>query len=193
MKEREGMQWVMRKDVWSNKGWYQYSEFKGQQGFGYESHPSTATSDLLPEGPGGCSQVIVFIFFPNSPWPPLSSICTSPLRPFISSPQLSTHKLLFSPLCSIHFRSFPSIHCPNRAIDSSAGHDRIVLECEDEKGTKKGRVHLAIRATLKSGEWSWGQHGGERPGWSGDQHWTNLRLFCVLWNIQTFQAIHAMA
>lgn len=85
----------MKEDVWSNKGWYQRSEFKGQQGFGYESRSSTATSDLLPEAPVGCSEVIVFIFLPNSPWPPLSSICTSPLHPFISSPQLSAHKLLF--------------------------------------------------------------------------------------------------
>ncbi len=103
MKVREKMQGVMRKDVWSNKGWYQRSEFKSQQGFGYESHPSMSTSDLPPEAPVGCSAVIVFIFLPNSPWPPLSSICTSPLHSFISSLPLSAHKLLFfsSPLYSL--------------------------------------------------------------------------------------------
>lgn len=67
MKEKVGMRGVMREDVWSNKGWYQHSEFKGQQGFGYESSPSTAHFDLLPEAPVGCSVVIVFIFLPNSP------------------------------------------------------------------------------------------------------------------------------
>lgn len=67
MKVKVGMRGVMREDVWSNKGWYQHSEFKGQQGFGYESRPSTAHFDLLPEAPVGCSVVIVFIFLPNSP------------------------------------------------------------------------------------------------------------------------------
>lgn len=101
MKDREGMQGVMREDVWSNKGWYQFSGFKGQQGFGYEFRPSRATPDPLPEAPVGWSAVIVFIFLPNSHWPPLSSICTSPLRPFISSLQLSAHKLLFYPFSAL--------------------------------------------------------------------------------------------
>ncbi len=124
-KGKEGMQGVMGEDVWSNKGRYQRSEFKGQQGFGYESHPSTATSDLLPEVPVGCSAVIVFVFLPNSAWPPLSSICTSPLRPFISSLQLSAHKLLFfsSLLYSLSVvpvhswpETEPSIHRPDMIV-----------------------------------------------------------------------------
>lgn len=61
----------------------------------------------------------------------------------------------FSPLRSIHSLSQSSIHGPNRAIDSSAGRDRIVLECKDEKGRKEGE-------TLKGQEWYRGQHGGRR-------------------------------
>lgn len=100
------MQGVMWADVWSNKGWYQHLEFKGQQGFRYESRRSMATSDLLPETPEGCSAV----FLPNSPWPPLSSICTSLLHPFISTlQQRSANKLLFFP-SSLYSLSVAVVH-----------------------------------------------------------------------------------
>lgn len=52
------MQGLMWEDFWSNKGWYQHTEFKGQQGFGYESHPSTTTSDLPAEAPGGAAELL---------------------------------------------------------------------------------------------------------------------------------------
>lgn len=97
----------LREVVWSNKGWYQRSEFKGQQGFGYESRRSTATSDLLPEAPVGRSAVIVFIFLPNSPWPPLSSICITSIY-FITT-TLCTYTALFL-LSSLYSHSVVPVH-----------------------------------------------------------------------------------
>lgn len=134
------MQGVIREDVWSNKGWYQCSEFKGKQSFGYESRPSTTTSDLLTEAPGGAAELLS------------SSFCLT-LPDLFCLPSAQVHYIYlfhrcnslhincsFFPLRSIHSLSFPSIHGPNRAIDSSARHDCIVLECEDEKGSKRQSV-----------------------------------------------------
>lgn len=164
MKERGNVRGYEREDVWSNKGFSQRSEFKGQQGFGYESRPSTATFDPLPEafrerrggGGGYCCKVIVFIFLHNSPWPPLSSICTSLLHPFISSLQLSTtHKLLFFLLLSfsIHSLSLASIHGPReqsrRFIGRTWPYCVRMRRWGKKKRKKRGRVCSAVGVTLK--------------------------------------------
>lgn len=114
----------MREDVQSNKGLYQRPKFKGQQGFGYESRWSTATSDLLPEAPHGAQRCYCL---------PLSA------RLSLTSSVFHLHRIhsfhrYDCMNCSIHSPSLPSIHGPNRAIDSWAGRDRIVLECDDESG-----------------------------------------------------------
>lgn len=91
--------------------------------------------------PWGAAPLLSSSFCPTLP----DLLCLpSASHPFISSLQLSAHKLLFfSSPRSIHTLSFPSIHGPNRAIDSSAGRDRIVLECEDEKGRNGGEYQGA--------------------------------------------------
>lgn len=90
-----------------------------------------ATSDLLPEAPVGCGDVIVFVVE--------SSICIASIY---SVALLCAHKLLsllrgalFTvaavPVHSFVARTEPSIH--------GAGRDRIVLECEDEKKRNRER------------------------------------------------------
>ncbi|KAK9541933.1 hypothetical protein VZT92_001944 [Zoarces viviparus] len=73
----------------------------------------------------------------------------------------------------------------DRAGDSSAGRDRIVSECEDEHGRKTGEHARPLeeqRAVLGS---AWRTEDGANR----DQHGTDLRLFCVLQDIRTFQAV----
>lgn len=74
----------------------------------------------------------------------------------------------FSPLRSIHSLSFPSIHSLPEQSHRFIG--RTWPYCVRMRGWEKGerwRVCSANRATLKSRERSWGQHGGQRTGVSG--------------------------
>lgn len=112
---------VIGEAVWSNKEWEQLLEFKGHYSFGYEYHQSVTTSDLLPEAPVGCRDV-VFVVVSDSAGPPLPSICTIS---FYFVVLLCTHKLLsflrtapFTVCCSHSFMAGtePSIHGPDMTV-----------------------------------------------------------------------------
>lgn len=169
-KEMERMQEVMRENEQSNKGRYQRSEFKGQRGFGYESRPSMATSDLIPESPGGGAVELLS----SSLWPTLPDLLCLPsaqvhyvhLFHRYNSPHIN-HSL--SPFPFILLLSFPSIHGPNRAIDSSAGHCRIVWECEDEKERETESIARPLGRRSKAS--------GPRSAWRGkDGKWEGPTL-----------------
>lgn len=145
-----------------------------QQGIGYESRLSTATSlTFSQKSPWGAAHLLSSSFGPNLADPPLSSICTSPLRPPISSLRLSAHQLPLTPLRPIHsLMSPPPVHSwpPDRAANSWAGRDHIVSECEDENGRKKGEAAWPLeeqRAVLgsasRTGDRGQGQAGSTGP------------------------------
>lgn len=133
---------------------------------------------------GGCSGVIVSIFLPNSPWPLLSSICTSPLHLFISSLQLSAHKLLFfssSPfslsVVLIHSWSEQS----HRFIGQTWLHCVRMWGWEREKEGECARA-LGRHKKAESGP---EVNTKERTGASRP----NFRSFCAFQDIWTFQAM----
>lgn len=165
------MQGALREDVWSNKDWYQDSGFKGQQGSDMNVTQAWQPPTFFQKRLRGAVQLLY------------SSFCRTPPNPHhLPSAQVhyvhlfqccykSLHiNCYFPPLWSIHSLSLPSIHGPDRAIDSLPGHDRIVFKCEAEKKRRlKGRV-------------TGGQHGSTD---TQGEHWTDFRRFCgMFWSFK---------
>lgn len=126
----------MSRDVWSNKGWYQHSEFRTNRASHMNLARARRPSWPSPRSPRG---VQLSYCLHLSAQLSLTSICTCPLRTLISWLQLSAHKLLsfFPPPYSVPVIPHPFMAL-DRAADWSAGRYRIVSECYDENGRKTG-------------------------------------------------------
>lgn len=141
--------------VRGNKDWYRLSEFKGRHRFGYESRQSVTTSDLLPEAPAGCRDVIVLVAVSDSAWPPLSSICITSIYFVVV---LCAHKLL----SFLHSLSVLPIHSWQEQSCRFMG--RTWPYCVRMWGWEKRGIGSVIEKAIRATVWQRGQRGGQRTG-----------------------------